>query len=1448
MSLFLAALMCVTTFAGFGTTAYAAEETDEVYLVSFPRDGDDNYSGEWGHGSHEFMNGWATDTSRYTSVYAMGSYNGNICYCIEIGVPLKTGDRFTKKGENFWDNYPSSYNKTISPDDIKLFIGRIMQYGYTGTISTSWRSQNEGGDKLAHAVATQLLIWETVVGERDADFNKVSTGSKDAILDQISTNHPLRSKIMSYYNFIAASVQTHSKVPSFFSKSTGKAQNIELEWDGEKYTATLTDKNNVLGSYSFSASVSGIHFSVNGNKLTITADKAPSSTVTITAEKKNSQRRGVITWTDGVYGPNGELQDTVTYAQEVNDPVKGYLNIKVSYGSAKIVKTSEDGKVDGIPFRIQGNGIDETVKTANGGQIQVDNLNPGIYTVTEQTENKYEPQESRRVTVVSGQTATVTFNNVLKRGDLKVIKTSEDNMVEGVKFHLYGTSLSGLAVDEYAVTDASGTAIFKDVLISGSTPYILEEVDTDIKYVVPPEQTAAIEWNTVTNKSFHNVLKKWSLTVTKSDSEKGLPQGDASLAGAKYGVFNGEQLMDVYETDRSGQFTTKSYVCGNDWSLREIEPSEGYLLNTESLHIGAEPKLYTVEYNSTALDVLETVQKGKIAVIKHCDDGETQIETPEAGAEFEVFLKSSESFEAAKESERDILVCDEFGFAETKDLPYGIYTIKQTKGWDGKEWMPAFDVFVKEDGETYRYLINNATFEALIEILKKDIETGKVIPASGIGFKVRNTDTGEYIVQHINYPTPVDIDIYYTDSTGKLMMPEALPYGNYEIIEQNTCYGYVLDSTPVPFKVDGTQTTVVVEKHNIAQKGTITVGKTGEAFSSVTETDGIYQPVYAVGNVPDTHYVITAVGDIYTPDGTLRYQDEQVVARLQTGRDGTATTEPLYLGTFKICEEKAAYGMVISSEIKTVELTYAGENVAVTSTETSFYNERQKAELSLSKILEQNELFGIGGNGEILSVQFGLFAAEDLTAADGLVIPKDGLLEIVNCAENGKAVFKTDIPVGAKLYVKEIAVDEHYLLSDEKYPVEFVYAGQDIAVLEIQVNDGEAIENDLIYGNIKGLKIDRETEEPVAGALFGLFRSDETEFTEETAVLTAESQPDGVFTFEQIPYGNWLIKELRPADSFLLSGEIYPVTVSEHEQLIEITVVNDRIPEIGTQATVDGEKEICATEVFTLTDIVSYKHLIPGKEYVLKGVLMDKSTGKPLVIDGEEIRSEMVFTPDAPTGEAIVEFVFDSKYIKEDTDIVVFESLYKDGRELAVHADIEDEGQTVKVKIPEIRTQATADGKKEITANGRVKIEDVVSYNNLTPGKEYTVKGVLMDKSTGEPLLVDGEEIRSSFTFKPDAPDGEITVTFVFDASGLTSATEIVVFEGLYRDDVEIAVHADIEDEGQTVKITPPVPDVPQTGDDSNLGFWIGLGAVAVGGAVASAIILIKKKKDDDDE
>ena len=223
-SLLLSAVMCLSTFAGLGsTTAFAAgSEIGEALLISFPRSGDENMSSnDWGHDSKTYMNGWEQDSSRYTTIYAVDSYTGDICYCIEPGTPLAAGDKLTKRDENYWDNYPSKYNKTISPDDIKLFVGRIMQYGYTGKVSLDWRSQNSAdADKLAHAMATQYLIWETVVGERDADFNKVSTGGKDTIISLLKKSHPLYSRVMSYYNSMSASVQKHTKVPSFCSKAS----------------------------------------------------------------------------------------------------------------------------------------------------------------------------------------------------------------------------------------------------------------------------------------------------------------------------------------------------------------------------------------------------------------------------------------------------------------------------------------------------------------------------------------------------------------------------------------------------------------------------------------------------------------------------------------------------------------------------------------------------------------------------------------------------------------------------------------------------------------------------------------------------------------------------------------------------------------------------------------------------------------------------------------------------------------------------------------------------------------------------------------------------------------------------------------------------------------------------------------------------------------------------
>ena len=1397
MSLFLAALMCVTTLVGFGTTANAAEETDDVYLVSFPRSGDANYNGEWGHGSHTFMNGWSSGTSRFTTVRAMGSYEGNICYCIEVGVPQETGDSYTKKGEDFWDNYPSSYNNTLSPDDIKLYIGRIFQYGYTGTISTSWRSQNEGGDKLAHAVATQLLIWETVIGERDEDFNKVSTGGNDAILDQISPNHPLRDKIMSYYNSIAASVQNHSKLPSFFAKSTGKAQNIELEWDGEKYTATLTDQNNVLSDYSFSASDSGIHFSVNGNKLTITAEKAPSDTVTITAEK-TAQRRGIITWTDGVYGPDGGIQDTVTYAQTVNDPVKGYLNIKVSYGSAKIVKTSEDGKVEGITFTVTGNGVNQTVQTGPNGEIQIDNLTPGVYTVTEQSYDKYEPQEVRRVTVVSGQVATVNFNNVLKRGDLTVTKTSEDGLNEGVTFRLSGTSLSGLAVDEYAVTDSSGVARFDNVLIG--TGYVLEEVDTAIRYVVPENQTAAVEWNTVTNKSFHNVLKKWNLTVTKSDNETGTPQGDASLAGATYGIYKGEQLIDTYTTNENGQFVTKYYVCGDDWSLREIEPSEGYLLDESVHHIGAEAKNYTVEYNAIASDVGEQIIKGRIALIKHTDDGDTGLETPEAGAEFEVFLKAAGSYDAAKDTERDYLICDENGFAETKDLPYGIYTVHQVKGWDGRELLPDFDVYIAKNGEIYRHLANNANFESYIKIIKVDAETGKIIPYAGAGFQLYRPD-GTLITQSFTYPEPVTIDTFYTNDEGWLITPEKLEYGTgYSLVEVYAPYGYVVNSEPVYFDVvqdastdEGGIAVIEVIKENVAQKGIIKISKTGEVFSSVTESEGVYQPVYSVQGLAGAVYEITAAEDIYTLDGTLRYTAGEVVDTITTDNTGLAKSKPLYLGKYEIREITAPYGMVLNGETHTAELTYAGQEIEITETAASFYNERQKAAVTLDKILEQNEQFGIGANGEITAVTFGLFAAEDVTAADGSVIPADGLLEILSVDESGYAVCKTDLPFGS-FYFKELSTDEHYILSDKKYPFEFSYMGQDTAIVEIKANDGAAISNNLIYGEIHGMKKD-ENGNALGGAIIGLFKPDCTEFITENAIVTAISAEDGSFSFANVPYGNWVVCEIEAPTGFVLSEESFAVTIDKDGAIIEVEIENTLIR---------GNVQL------TKTDKDYPENKLTGAKFA---VYRDSNGDKAFDENDEKIGE----LSEVSTGVyEMHDLTYGGYFVKEQQ---APEGFYLD--ENTYYFEITEHGKTITVE------NETGKGFVNTSQVGSLKIVKT-SSDGKVEGFSFRVTGsngyseVFVTDENGEIFI---ENLRIGDYTVSEVSDGA-SAAYVLPADKTASVFESAV---------------------TTVEMHNELRDTPKTGDDRNSALWLSLLGISAAGAAVLGVIGLKKKSKKED-
>lgn len=1408
MSAVLAFVMCLTTFVGFGsTTAFAAGESAEAYLVSFPREGDVNYDGQWGHGSLNFMNGWKGLETKRTNAYAINSYTGKVCYCIEPGTPLEPGDDFVSRDETYWDNYPSTYNKTISGDEIKLFIGRIMQYGYQGNISTTWKSQNENeANNIAHIAATQLLVWETVVGERDENFNKVDTGSYDAVLDTISANHPLRSKIMSYYNSMESSVKNHTKTPSFFAKSTGKAQTVELEWDGSQYTATLTDTNKVLGNYKFSSNHSDMKFTVNGNKLVITTATAPSSTVTITAEKQNSQRKGVIVWDDGTYAPGVGNQNLTTYAQSVNDPVKGYLKVKVSYGSCEIVKSSEDGAVDGIKFTVSGNGVNKTVTTANGGKIQVDNLMPGVYTVTEQSYDRYEPQEVRRVTVVAGQVAKVTFSNVLKRGDLQVIKSSEDNLVEGVTFHLYGTSLSGIAVDEYAVTDKNGVATFDDVLISGSTPYTIEEVDTAIRYVVPENQTAPINWKEVTTRNFTNILKKFAVTVTKSDVEEGTAQGNATLGGAVYGIYKGDTLVDEYVTDENGQFTTDEYICDDDWTIREITPSEGYLLDSTIHKVGAEPELYTVEHNLTSNDVVEQVIKGNIAIIKHTDDGETQIETPENGATFEIYLKSSGSYEAAEEDEREVIVCDENGFGQTKDMPYGIYTVHQTSGWEGRELMDDFDVFIAQNGQTYRYIINNRNFESFVNVVKVDAESGKTIPYAGAGFKIFDPN-GNQVTMTFTYPTPTTIDTFFTDANGSLVTPEKLDYGKgYSIVEVQAPYGYVLDETPVYFDIteensteESGVTVIKVNKSNMAQKGTITVEKTGEVFygvnvSGTEDTDIIYQPIYEIAGLEGAVYEIRAAEEIYTPDGTLRYSKGEVVDTITTTFDGFVTSKELYLGKYEVQEIEAPYGMVLNDEIHSVELVYAGQNVAVTETSTSFYNERQKVEISLEKSLEVNEIFSIGNNGEIKNISFGLYAAEDITSVSGTVIPADGLIEIVTLDENGKAVLKTDLPFG-NYYVKEIATDEHYKLNDTKYPVEFAYGGQDTAVIKIAVNNGEKIENELIYGSVSGMKKD-ENGEALGGAVIGLFASSDVEFTEDNAILTTTSEEDGSFSFANIPYGTWYVREIKQPTGFVLDETVFEIIISKDEEVVEVEIINEYVRGNITLTKVDEEypdNKLTGAEFEVYKDINENGEIDEADE--LMGNLTEVEVGIYEMNDlfyGKYLVCEVK----APEGFLLDEGVY-AVFIETDETTYSVENKAGVG---FINAAMRGNLKIVKTssdgKVEGFAFRVTGENGYDMTfetdKNGEIFIE------GLRIG-EYKVSEVANQASAVYIMPAD-----KNATIKLDS-------------------TTIVEMHNEYR-------------------------DTPKTGDDSNLALWFALAGISVLGIAVTSVVAYKKHKKEGDE
>lgn len=1072
-----------------------------------------------------------------------------------------------------------------------------------------------------------------------------------------------------------------------------------------------------------------------------------------------------------ISAPTGYSISEEVFALKADENI--FVTEDFTRGKIKVNKTADDGIVSGREFKVTGNdGSSYTKKTnANGvaefSGLKVYNTSTGksiTYTVSEiNVDTRYEVPKAQNVTLTSGDvdlTVNVKFNNQLKTGSIKINKQSEDNQNGDREFTITGNGKT------YTIkTGSDGIAILSDIPVYNSNNekivYTISEKNVPIRYVVPAEQTATLTADATTTKTFKNILKKFTVELTKQDSKTASAQGNGTLAGAVYGLYKDGELVDTYTTDENGYFKTKEYVCGN-YTVQEISPSEGYLIDKTVYSVGAEAENYFIEHNPLSMTVTEDVIKGNIAMIKHSDDGSTQIETPEVGAEFEVYLKSSGSYANAVETERDHLTCDENGFAQTKDMPYGIYTVHQTKGWEGTEFIADFDVNISENGQTYRYLINNAEFESYVKVVKVDSETGKTIPYEGAGFEIYNAD-GEKMTMMYSYPSPTAIDVFYTNSEGYLITPEVLPYGEYSLVEVQAPYGYVLDKTPVSFSVssenaeeENSLTIVKVEKQNTAQKGKISVHKTGDIFTSVatassayTNENGemivnptTYTPVFANGDLSGAVFQITAKEDIVTLDGTIRAYAGDVVSEITTDENGYAETEPLYLGKYEVREIKAPYGYVLNNEPKDVELTYAGQEFEVRDTvNTAFENEYQSVRISLSKVMESDELFGIYGKDCYTSIRFGLFAAEDITAADGSVIPADGLLSEVSLAENMTAKFDVQIPFG-RYYVKEISTDEHYVLNGEKYLVNFEYMGQDIRTVDIDC--GQFV-NLLKRGRIEGHKVDDKSE-PLENAVFGLFTADCVKFSRDTAIMTAVSDENGFFEFDDVPFGKYIVREIESPRGYILSDKEYTVSISEDGEVIEITAENKPITvEISKRDIYGNELEGAEMVLENADGETVDKWTSDGKNHIVSklgtGEYVLKEIAAP---DGYIIATDIKFNVDV-YGNVTVENV-DSKAVSDNGDPLI---------------TMVDDTTKVQISKQDITTGEELPGAtlQIIDEDGNV-VEEWVSTDEahfiegkLIAGKEYTLR---------ETIAPDGYEIANEIRFTVNE-DGSVTEVVMYD-------------------------------------------------------------------------------------
>ena len=1067
-----------------------------------------------------------------------------------------------------------------------------------------------------------------------------------------------------------------------------------------------------------------------------------------------------------------------------------------------------------------------------------------------------------------------TIEEEVIRGDIQLVKYGETNDEPGdsgadikkplkdIKFHLTSKTTG----DVYTIiTDEQGVATTKQLGTSdrGNLPFDTYTVSEESPYpeydiIAPFEVTVDEEGKTYTY-ILRNDTVDAPLSVQKVDKETGkvIP-----IAGAQFQILDENKKpitmkvsyptpmeIDTFETDANGSFTLPEKLEYGSYYLHETKAPEGYLLGIEDI-----PFVVDQEFdweNPLSITYPDAPAKGKIRVTK--TDKETDKPIP-SGAEFTVtaaedITTPDGTIRTEKGTVVATLTTDEKGKAETEALYLGKYVIKETKAPNGYLLNPKeFAVTLEYEDQETEIVYGDVTVpdelaKGKIRVKKTDAETGNGL--SGAEFEIRAKEDIVTPDGTVKAKAGTVVDTITTSDKGTAETKK-LYLGKYEVQETKAPEGYLLNTQKYPVEL------IYADQETEIVYGDVTVpDEIAKGKIRITKTDKETNKPIPSG----AEFTVTAAEDITTPDGTVRAEKGTVVATLTTDDKGKAETDKLYLGKYVIKETKAPEGYLLNPKEFEVTLAYKDQTTEIVYGDVTVPNQPAKGQIEILKKDEET--------GNLLSgAEFTVTAAEDITTPDGTVRAEKGTVVDTIVTDTTGIARSKELYLG-KYVVKETKQPIGFIRPNQTWDVELKYADQKTELVK---------ENLTIKNQPTEIIIDKKetgTDKPLEGVKFVIWNKDKEDpidpGMQHKEIYTTDA--NGKIRLLYLEPGNYAVAEVESIPGYAWDDKmIYEFTITEDgrvdgEVSHTIPVGNDRteITETNAINVSTGTQDAYAVDL-TVIDTVSMVNLMPNREYKLQLILADAKTGEPLKVkdqpSGDLLTTEKTFTADSSKMDVDMQIEFDASPFAGRT-IVAYEYLYQDGVEISRHEDPNDKKQQIYVK-DKLKLNTTAidliSGTHEAIAKKDVTIRDNVDHFGLIKGQEYVLKGILMDQTTGKPLVINGKQITAEKSVQIETADGTVPIDFTLDASELNNRS-IVVYEYLYHNGQLIASHEDITDEDQTItfKVGSLKPILPpnkgggllsalKTGDFSDImPFAIAL--IGTGAIILSIVIYNHRKK-----